>query len=433
MAFYRTTITIVFLLQSSSYGWVPVGRNHQLSHHHTLVSVLQAAPSNCHVLDDVFSTSVAAKLRDELVASDNFESSAAEETRVVDRWDPDSAQGPVERALLGFLDEWESREGIASSSTDQPAERYVEWWWRDEWLDFEAHRDVSEREAARSAETDRRLRCPSWAHVLYLSVDEQVRGPTCIWELDEEGAIRLNEEGNNDAVLVPSTQTSSAHVSVVPAVAGRVLRFRGDLLHSVPRPGLRYMLTDDFVEGDEEEEEEDDENTRYEDDEDDVDGDDENDADFESIERAVILFNTWAEPPLDKKSNSVMAGLDFEVLEEEGGEAESSDNAQSTVDATLASPAENSDSGIDLSCQPHHLWKASSSMKELPWEDAADSSGGSLEASRVILGVPLLGDRFRRGRKANALVVLAPKAAAEKAMLSAKEPYQLPLLELKSD
>jgi len=431
MAFHRVTFASVLVFQSPSHSWVSVHNKHHFGHHFAFTSVLKAEVSNVYVLDDVFSNSVATKLRDELVAADNFEGSAAEETRVIDRWDPDSAHGPVERALLGFLEEWESREGNDNNSVDQPAERYVEWWWRDEWLDFEAHRDVSEREAARSAETERRLRCPSWAHVLYLSVDNQVRGPTCVWELNEVDASSLDKEGKNDAVLDPSAQVSSARVSVVPAVAGRVLRFRGDLLHSVPRPGLRYMLTDDFVEGGAEEE--DDENTLYEDDEDDDydDDDDENDANFESIERAVILFNTWAEPPLDDKSKTVMESeWSFDV--EEGAEEGSSDN---TADAPLSSvsSAESSVDELDLSCQPHRLWKASSSIKELPWEDSTDSSGDSLEDSRVILGVPLLGDRFRRGRAANALVVLAPREATEKAMLSAAMPYELPLLELKSD
>ena len=44
---------------------------------------------------------------------------------------------------MSFLDELDGgAEGIAAPH------RFVEWWWRDEWMDLDAHRDVSEVRAA---------------------------------------------------------------------------------------------------------------------------------------------------------------------------------------------------------------------------------------------------------------------------------------------
>jgi hypothetical protein len=372
------------------------------------------------VLDGVFSASTAAQLRDVLVAADACVSSAAEETRVIDRWAPDAAEGPVERALLSFLDQREARDG-GGSGAGRPAERFVEWWWRDEWLDFEAHRDVSEREAARSAEHDRRLRCPSWAHVLYLAADARVRGPTCVWEQDEDTSISAGKGSSANAggaVSDASMKAAVARVSVVPAVAGRVLRFRGDMLHSVPRPGLRYLLTDEFAEG---EEDGDDEGASYEDDEDDDEDDDEN---FESIERAVILFNTWAEPPLDEIGGKSKVGTDWSLdIDVDGAANEAAEeDAPPTEESSMVD--------ADLRCEPQHLW-VKTTVTETHWENTDASA--SLEEHRVVLGVPLLGDRFRRGRAANALVVLAQRAAAEAAMLSEAQPYRLPLMEVQGE
>ena len=76
-----------------------------------------------------------------------------------DRADP--PQTPLEAALHAVLTELED---------ESP---YVEYWWRDEWKQIEAHADVDEHLAAR----DGTMRCPQNAHVLYLQVGQQVRGP----------------------------------------------------------------------------------------------------------------------------------------------------------------------------------------------------------------------------------------------------------------
>jgi len=277
---------------------------------------------------------------------------------------------------------------------------------------------VSEREAARASGMNRRLRCPSWGHVLYLAADDAVRGPTCVWE---QGEGVFLEDTASGAVSDASLQAPVKQVTVVPAVPGRVLRFRGDMLHSVPRPALRYLLTDDSSEEPTDGEEEDE---VFEDDDAD-DDDDEMDDEFDSIERAVVLFNTWSEPPLDgtgsNKKNSDDWSLDYEL---EGVQDDySCDTSAATEETTNAAHTENS-------CQPH-LWSLVEATTNVRLEQ--NDASPAPEESRIVLGVPLLGDRFRRGRAANALVLLAPRRAAEAAMLSAAQPYYLPLVEVSGE
>ena len=65
------------------------------------------------------------------------------------------------------------------------------------------------------------LRYPRNGHVLYLEVGECVAGPTCVWQQRDEA------EG-------PDARFGA--LTTVPAVAGRCLRFDGELQHAVPRP-----------------------------------------------------------------------------------------------------------------------------------------------------------------------------------------------------
>ena len=56
-----------------------------------------------------------------------------------------------------------------------------------------------------------------------LKVGERVRGPTCVWQrLPDTHGEKLEQ--------------CFGPLTTVPAVPGRLLRFRGDLQHAVPRP-----------------------------------------------------------------------------------------------------------------------------------------------------------------------------------------------------
>ena len=87
---------------------------------------------------------------------------------------------------------------------------------------------------------------------------------------------------------------------MVPAVAGRILRMPGGAVHAVPRPAGRWLLSEGEVEEVRREEEEGERGEEEEDEEEDYDEEDEDyDDDDEEEEggRAVILFNTWIDPP----------------------------------------------------------------------------------------------------------------------------------------
>ena len=145
--------------------------------------------------------------------------------------------------------------------------RYVEYWYRDEWISLEVHQDVDEH-LAREAGEQRRVRFPESAHVLYLQCGPDVAGPTCIY-INSSGATGGSGDMPFDTL------------ALVPAKANRLLRFQGDLFHSVPRPALAYL---DPCEGGSNLEL----HVRT--------GPPESGA---SDRRAVLLFNTWGEPPLN--------------------------------------------------------------------------------------------------------------------------------------
>jgi hypothetical protein len=95
----------------------------------------------------------------------------------------------------------------------------VEYWWRDEWMNLDMHRDIDE---ALGVE-ENIFRYPDHGHVLYLQVGEAVEGPTVVFTSDSSIENKFN------------------NVAIVPAVEGRLLRFNGTLMHAVPRPGWAYL------------------------------------------------------------------------------------------------------------------------------------------------------------------------------------------------
>ena len=143
----------------------------------------------------------------------------------------------------------------------------VEYWFRDEWLNLELHRDCDELLLKENGT----LRYPESGNILYLYSGSQVCGPTLIF----------NEESS-----LPPLQTTFTDVTIIPARSNRLVTFNGKLAHSVVRPTLAYY---DESEGG---------------------------SNLElfirkgrpaSIDqkRSVVLFNTWNEPPLAIDRGSV--------------------------------------------------------------------------------------------------------------------------------
>ena len=143
----------------------------------------------------------------------------------------------------------------------------VEYWFRDEWLNLELHRDCDELLLQESGT----LRYPERGNILYLFSGSQVCGPTLIF---------------NDESSLPPLQAKLTDVTIIPAKASRVVTFDGSLAHAVVRPPLAYY---DEAEGG---------------------------SNLElfirkgrpadmSEKRSVILFNTWKSPPLAIERGSV--------------------------------------------------------------------------------------------------------------------------------
>ena len=63
---------------------------------------------------------------------------------------------------------------------------------------------------------------PDKGHVLYVQVGTNIRGPACLFANATCGGDLLRR--------------NSVELVTVPALPGRLLQFRGNVLHAVPRP-----------------------------------------------------------------------------------------------------------------------------------------------------------------------------------------------------
>jgi hypothetical protein len=253
---------------------------------------LSSQPHEIQVYDHVFSPEACQELHE--LAVDHASRS---ESSVIHRFNAENGQEttdtmtPLEQALHFLLNE------VGDAKTP-----IIEYWSRDEYMNINAHCDIDERQL----ENEGTLRYPDWSHVLYLEV--AVRGPTCV-VLDNE-----NEEEN------PTT------VVTVPAVTGRLLRFPGYLLHAVPKPPTRWLLSAKEERALREEEEDellnDEDDDDDDDDEDWDDDEDEDDEEEDEIERSVLLFNTWSgESPLgvlpDSLTGAIPDGIEIDGADQQ--------------------------------------------------------------------------------------------------------------------
>ncbi|KAL1508280.1 hypothetical protein AB1Y20_004394 [Prymnesium parvum] len=213
---------------------------------------LPAAAAVPRVWDAVFRPS-------QLAALDRAASSRAHSfTSVLDRRAFPSGRTIVEQSLCSLLQQL---------GDEAP---YVEYWWRGTHIDMPTHRDVDEalcrsrKHAGRAAGVQV---CPAHAHVLYLSLPPELRAPTCVWEEAEPTSAWAREAAAVGGTPCAGAARRVERLHVVPAVAGRLLRFRGELLHAVPQPALRWVSAEGAPRA-------------------------------APARRSVLLFNTWHTPPL---------------------------------------------------------------------------------------------------------------------------------------
>ena len=305
--------------------------------------------------------------------------------------------------------------------------RYVEYWGRPRWGSIPAHFDCDEGGLVERGV----LRHPTSAHVLYLDVPPEVRGPTVLWR--PRGEAASSEDGGGAAGGAAGgngAEEAGARIFTVPAVGGRLLRFCGSWVHGVPRPAREYIgegdedvdeegeeENDEGVEGKEEgekegEEEGEDEGEdegKEEGEEDDDEGEEEGEeeegeeeegeeeAEEADIRRLVLLFNTWAEPPTpDGKTDG------------EEGDGRSI--------ANLGEP-QSYDDDLPASCNPFINWRLASFVTDMRGCGAA---GGSTAIVARLMGGPKRRGSAMRYRVDDAV---AARTAVRAALTHATDPH----------
>ena len=189
---------------------------------------------------------------------------------------------PIEHAIDSFL----------TSIGDTTSK--VEYWSRDEYINIQAHADIDEEQL----EDTNSIRCPQMGHVLYLQVKDELRGPTCVFPTKQKGwspeqKQKQHEDGGDSN---GEKEHEIVDLVVVPAIEGRVLRFPGNAMHSVPCPANKWLTfnNNDDIEKEEKQEQKHDqfELEPYTEEFDEFD-DEYDEFDDDEIERSVLLFNTW--------------------------------------------------------------------------------------------------------------------------------------------
>ena len=230
----------------------------------------------------------------------------------------------------------------------------VEYWWRDEWINLELHRDLDEKLALENGPH----RCPNHAHVLYLDVGELAQGPTIV--------LTDSAEKNSQ---------SFEKISVIPAVAGRLLRFEGHMMHAVPRPSLAYLDPDQGGSNLELwSRQRSDENSDL------------------ALRRSVLLFNTWTDSP--------------------------------PVDISLVPPKKSSEAKLLLALEK----TVSHTCARENWKCVSPiSSTDNISEHLVRLKMGLLGNIRRRERSDRYLNLYGPVSMKESLVSSGGQPMSFPL------
>jgi hypothetical protein len=219
-----------------------------------------------HVFDNVITESLRERLVD---ACRKLHKSSVSDDDLYFEFPLESAQGTEEAHEFSFIETVLSdiiHEMIRLNRTrlgedsSRPA-YYVEYWTRHVWTHIVPHADMDEgyywRQFNSMGEDEQQqspiqMRYPEFGHVLYLQVGSEVSGPTTVFTNASSGGDILRNyptvARDIDAKLVDentlaATMPSSHGLIVVPAVPRRLLQFRGDLLHAVPRPADIWLTT----------------------------------------------------------------------------------------------------------------------------------------------------------------------------------------------
>jgi len=293
---------------------------------------------------------------------------------------------------------------------------YVEYWTRQQWQHILAHQDMDEgwerrlqkerhecQERRRAAanksggtpsdeneencdtmSSDRGFRHPVTGQVLFLKIGPEVQGPTVVFDVlkgsDLVAPNRASKtNGDNTTAATATTKTTKTiTMASVPTLEGRLLRFRGDRLHAVPRPYDVYWTFDQSR----------------------------NHIHTPQTQRSVLLFNLWKQHD-DNDSLSMPLGKVLDC----GDGSFPRDRTTCFEKWNIESGSENvpsSDVSHHPMCRRKKDWERvsfvempstrdpdpqeASSWRELLWEWLA---GGTQQ--QEFFQVPLLGDAHKRG------------------------------------
>ena len=368
-------------------------RNHSPKIHATNIQNQQSG-EEIQVFDNVFSSYAC----EELIYLTRDHSERGNDGSSVFTRPPnnDKPLTPIEHAIDSFL----------ISIND--ATKKVEYWSRDEYINIDAHADIDEEQL----EDDDMLRCPQMGHVLYLEVEEGLKGPTCVFPSKRFGWGKRYEYDVD-------SEEEEVEMVIVPAVKSRVLRFPGNAMHSVPCPPNRWLLSKDEegeLRQEEEEKENDCENEHdIEDDYFEEDYDDDDELDNDDVERSVLLFNTWPddEPSPKGVNGDYVTGSLPEGIELSEVDALSflkSEEAQRLTEW-------NNEYGLDaekLRCNTRQQWEC------IEIESANCDYNTGVDSGSVRIG--LMGNQNRRLWKKKFVNLLVANGVMETALTQESQP-----------
>ena len=271
----------------------------------------------------------------------------------------------------------------------------VEYWWRDEYMNLDLHSDIDET----VFQDEGILSCPDTAHVLYLHVQPDLKGPTCV----------VSHFGGWNTMNHTAPVTTMV---TVPAVQGRLLRFTGSAMHGVPKPMDRWLISDEEEQQLRDMEEEMD--CQTEDDDDDNDDDDNDDDDKEEVEaiseRSVLLFNCWSNHgprgvTPDAIAGTFPEGIDFD----ESAITYMAQQEQQQRDQWIKDFGPN---GEGVICQPRSEWIWNNIVDPLQME----------EDDIALIRVSLMGNKRRRLYPKKHVKLIAPVKAFRQGVQEALTP-----------
>jgi hypothetical protein len=279
-------------------------------------------------------------------------------------------------------------------------------------MNIDTHADIDEQ----FLEDEGMLLCPELGHVLYLDVDPNIRGPTCVFS-KYEGWHQAENNGNSREIITSMVS--------VPAVPGRVLRFPGSAMHAVPKPSTRWSLSPEEQAALIDQEESYD---LEEDDDDDDDDDDEkidiDDGDEDRAERSVILFNIWFDQgPRGVTQDYTKGALPEGIIVEDDGGNGGDYMAQEKARRFAEWEEDYGERCRDLWCRPRSEWQ------EVPITDTRGGTNAETETETTSVPVSnifvsLMGKKSRRlyPRKYVPLSADAPDTLAT-ALENEREPF----------